>query len=185
MIRNEEAEVTPLQLESRIKGLRNSLRRLLALHGLAWLVGVVVPILIVAGLADWQFHLDFVVRAALLAVVAGMALWLFYRGIIRPLVVRFDDLDIALRIEERWPGLHDRLASTIQFLRLDAGDERLGSPALREATVRQAVEETSKINFREVIEPKPVIKALLAGSAARYWRRRFSWWLRHPRCGSR
>ncbi len=158
--------MTPLQLESRIKGLRNSLRRLLALHGLAWLVGVVVPILIVAGLADWQFHLDFVVRGALLAVVAGTALWLLYRGIIRPLVVRFDDLDIALRIEERWPGLHDRLASTIQFLRLDASDERLGSPALREATVRQAVEETSKINFREVIEPKPVIKALLAGSAA-------------------
>ena len=32
--------------------------------------------------------------------------------------------------------------------------------------MRQAVEETSAINFREVIEPKPVIKALLAGSTA-------------------
>ena len=45
-------------------------------------------------------------------------LWLGYRHVLRPLVVRFADLDIALRIEERWPGLNDRLASTIQFLRL-------------------------------------------------------------------
>ena len=38
----------------------------------------------------------------------------------RPLVVRFRDLDIALKIERRWPGLNDRLASTVQFLDLDA-----------------------------------------------------------------
>ena len=78
---------------------------------------------------------------------------------LRPLFVRFADLDIALRIEERWPGLNDRLASTIQFLRMDAGDDRYGSPALREATVRQAIEETSAIDFRQVIEPRPVVRA--------------------------
>jgi hypothetical protein len=164
--RAQEVVVTPLQLESRIKGLRNSLRRMLALHGLSWLVGLVVPLVILAGAADWLFHLDFVIRATLLAAVAGSAFWLAHRRIVRPLVVRFDDLDIALRIEERWPGLNDRLASTIQFLRMDSHDDRLGSPALREATVRKAVEETSAIDFREVIEHKPVIKALLAGSSA-------------------
>ena len=58
--------------------------------------------------------------------------------------MRFADLDIAMRIEERWPGLNDRLASTIQFLRLDAGDDRYGSSALREATVRQALDETER-----------------------------------------
>ena len=162
----EEAVVTPLELESRIKRLRNSLRRLLALHGLSWLVGVVLPLVMLAGLADWVIHLDVVIRAALLAALSGVALWLVYRRIVRPLFVRFDDLDIALRIEERWPGLHDRLASTIQFLRMDAGDLRVGSPALREATVRQAVAETSTIDFREVIEPKPVIKSLAAASSA-------------------
>ena len=93
-------------------------------------------------------------------------LWLAFERIVRPLIVRFDDLDIALRIEERWPGLNDRLASTIQFLRMDARDERLGSPALREATVRKAVEETSAIDFREVIELRPVIRGLLAASSA-------------------
>ena len=66
--------MSPTQLESRIKGLRNSLRRLLALHGLSWVVGLVVPLVILAGLADWLFHLDFVIRAALLAALGWGAL---------------------------------------------------------------------------------------------------------------
>ena len=90
----------------------------------------------------------------------GTSWFLLYRRVLRPLFVRFADLDIAMRIEERWPGLNDRLASTIQFLRLDASDDRYGSSALREATVRQAIEETSGINFREVIEPRPVVRAV-------------------------
>src|SRR5262249_61870953 len=89
----------------------------------------------------------------------GTALFLLYRGVLRPLLVRFAELDIAMRIEERWPGLNDRLASTIQFLRLDPRDDRHGSAAMREATVRQAIDETSKIDFREVIEDRPVMKA--------------------------
>src|SRR5262249_20895331 len=115
---------------------------------------------------DWLFHLDFVLRAVLLAALAVVVAWLAFERIVRPLVVQFDDLDIALRIEERWPGLNDRLASTIQFLRADARDARLGSPAPREATVRMAVEEASAINFREVIEPKPVVRAILAASTS-------------------
>ena len=63
--------MTPRQLESRIKGLRSSLRRLLALHGLSWVLGLVVPLVILAGLADWLFHLDSVIRAVLLAALRG------------------------------------------------------------------------------------------------------------------
>ena len=136
--------MTPRQLESRIRALRGSVRRLLALHGLSWVLGLIVPLVILAGFADWLFHLDSVIRAALLAALVGAALYLGYRRVLRPLFVRFADLDIAMRIEERWPGLNDRLASTIQFLRLDADDDRYGSPALREATVRQAVEEAEQ-----------------------------------------
>ena len=151
---------TARQLESRIGALRGSLRRLLALHGMSWVVGVTLPLIVAAGFADWLFHLDAVIRAVLLAAVIGTILFLVYLRVLRPLFVRFADLDIAMRIEERWPGLNDRLASTIQFLRLDAGDDRYGSSALRDATVRQAIEETSGINFREVIEPRPVVRAL-------------------------
>ncbi len=158
--------MTPVQLESRIAALRSSVRRLLALHGLSRVLGLIVPLVILAGIADWLFHLDGMIRAALLLSLIGGALWLCYRYVLRPLFVRFADLDIAMRIEERWPGLNDRLASTIQFFHVAADDDRYGSPALREATMRQAVEEASAIDFREVIEPKPVLRALGLASAA-------------------
>ncbi len=115
--------MTPRQLESRIRSLRGSVRRLVALHGLAWLLGVVVPLVILAGFADWLFPLDGVIRAALLAGIAGTVLWLGYQRVLRPLWVRFADLDLALRIEERWPGLNDRLTSMVQFLHLDSHDD--------------------------------------------------------------
>ncbi len=155
-------------LESRISALRGQVRRLLVFHGLSWVIAGVVPLVILAGLADWLFHLDVFVRLALLIVVGSAALWVLYRLVLRPLVVRFADLDIALKIEQRWPGLNDRLASTIQFLRLNPSDERFGSPALREATIKQAIEETRSIDFREAIEYRPILRAagLAAGAVA-------------------
>jgi hypothetical protein len=158
--------MTPRQLESRIRALRGSFRRLLALHGLSWVLGLVVPMVIVAGIADWLFHLDSVIRAAILAALLGAASYLGYLRVVRPLFVRFADLDIAMRIEERWPGLNDRLASTIEFLHLDEGDNRHGSKALRDATISQAVDEASTIDFREVIEPRPVVRALGVAACA-------------------
>src|SRR3954463_13759632 len=163
-----EVHVSASRLEARIATLRNRVRRLLALRGLGWLVGLLVPALILLGLADWAVHLDAIVRLAALAALAGFAGWLTWRYIVRPLIVRFNDLDIALRIEERWPGLNDRLASTVQFLRLAREEDvgRFGSSALREATVRQTLEETEKIDFRSAIEPRPVLRALGLGAAS-------------------
>ena len=153
-------------LESRISALRGQVRRLLVFHGLSWLIAVVVPLVLLAGLADWLFHLDVFVRLALLLALGAVALWVVFKLVLRPLLVRFADLDIAMRIEERWPGLHDRLASTIQFLRLDPADDRYGSPALREATIRQAIEETRSLDFREAIDYRPIVRAGSLAAAA-------------------
>jgi len=153
-------------LESRIAALRSRVRRLLALHGLGRVVGFIVPLVVLACLADWLAHFDAGVRLTLLLGLAGFTAWLVYRYVVVPLVVRFADLDIALRIEERWPGLNDRLASTVQFLKLAADDERFGSRELREATVAQTLAETQSIDFREVVEPRPARRALALAAVA-------------------
>ncbi len=149
----------PSRLESRINALRSQVRRLLALHGLSRVVGLLIPTVIVLGLADWLIHLDAVVRLGALVGLGVLGAWLFFRYVLTPLVVRFADLDIALRIEERWPGLNDRLASTVQFLRVGADDDRFGSPALREATVQQTLAETQSIDFRQAIDARPAFGA--------------------------
>ena len=85
---------------------------------------------------------------------------------LRPLFVRFADLDIAMRIEERWPGLNDRLASTIQFVRLDAKTIATARrPCARRPSARPS-RKPSTIDFREVIEPKPVMRALAVAAGA-------------------
>ena len=92
-------------LESRIAALRGQVRRLLAAHGVAWLVLGVVAAVIAAGALDWLIHLVPEVRLALLIGVIGLTGWLFVRYVLAPLVVRFNNLDIALKIEQHWPCL--------------------------------------------------------------------------------
>lgn len=150
-------------LESRIAALRGRVRRLLALHGLSRVVGAMLLAVVAAGLADYLLNLDAPVRAGLLGTLAVLLGWLAWRFVLPPLFVRFRDLDIALRIEKRWPGLNDRLASTVQFLRSrgQGQDFYLGSAALREAVVEQTLKETESIDFREVVDRRPVARAAL------------------------
>ena len=158
-------------LRSRIASLRGRVRRLLALHGLSLVVAGLAVFILAACLADWSIHLAREVRVVLLVTLAGLAAYLLARFVVAPLVVRFRDLDIAMKIERRWPGLNDRLASTIQFLDLErAGvgdrDDLLGSRAMRDATVKQTLEETEAIDFREVVDARPARKAMLVGAGA-------------------
>jgi hypothetical protein len=147
-------------IEARIAALRGQVRRLLALHGLSRLVFGLLAAILAAGLADWLFRLAPEVRLALLVCVVGLGAWLAVTRVLMPLIVRFADLDIALRIEDRWPGLNDRLASTVQFLRQTRGDESsLGSRALRDATVEQTLVEVESIDFRQAADPRSARKA--------------------------
>ncbi len=147
-------------IEARIAALRGQVRRLLVLHGLSRLAFGLAAAVLGAGVADWLIHLTPEVRLVLLIGVVGLAAWLAFRRVVMPLVVRFADLDIALRIEDRWPGLNDRLASTVQFLRAERGqDDRHGSQALRDATVEQTLAEVESIDFRQVADNRPAFKA--------------------------
>ena len=148
-------------IEGRIAALRGQVRRLLALHGLSWLVAGLAVAILLAGSLDWLVRLAPEVRLVLLVGVIGLGLWLAVTRVLMPLIVRFGDLDIALRIEDRWPGLNDRLASTVQFLRQARGDEAgQGSQALRDATVEQTLAVVESIDFRKVADPRSARRAL-------------------------
>ena len=151
-------------LERRIAALRGQARRQLALHGVGWLLAGTILALVLTGVVDWLFHLSRELRLITLIAFAALTTWLLWKHVIAPLVVRFRDLDLALRVEERWPGLHDRLAATVQFLQLrdqpDATEDLRGSARLREETIARTLKEVEHIDFREVIDPRPARKAL-------------------------
>ena len=153
-------------IEARIAALRGQVRRLLALHGTSRLALGLASAVLVAGLADWMFRLVPEVRLVLLIGVISLGAWLLIRRVVLPLVVRFADLDIALRIEDRWPGLNDRLASTVQFLRQSRDDDRLGSQALRDATIEQTRREVEGIDFRQAADPRSTRRAVAWAAVA-------------------
>ena len=95
------------QLESRIASLRGRVRRLLLAHGLSWVLAGLLPLVVAACLADWAFHLDPMVRLSLLAAIAAATGWLGWTRVVRPLIVRFEDLDIALRVVQQVTVMHN------------------------------------------------------------------------------
>jgi hypothetical protein len=144
----------------RIASLRGKVRRLLALHGASWVsVGVLIAVG-AAGLLDWAIHLNSGVRILNLILVAGAFLTLFIWWVVRPLAVRWTDLALAHRVEARYPGLVDRLTSTLEFLQVgDREDALAGSKALRDATIEQTVREVESIDFRDAIDPQATRRA--------------------------
>ena len=124
-------------LFDRLRQLRQRARQLLSLYGVSWIVAVVLSATLVVGLTDWLVHLDDPgVRLILASAILAAGGWTAWRFLVGPIRRTFSDLDLALRIEKRFPGFRDGLASTVQFMQSsrqqpDETDDRVGSHALQ------------------------------------------------------
>ena len=146
----------------RISALRGRIRRLLATYGLARVAALFIGILLLAGWADWAVHLASPIRAVeFLATIAALG-WSIRKFFLRPLLANFDDLALALKIEDRWPGLQDRLASAVEFLELptDQKTSDNASPELRKRVIEQAYAEVESIDFTQAIDHRPARQSL-------------------------
>jgi len=146
----------PNPLSSQFDELRRRLRACYLAWGVSWLVLALLGSLLVACLGDWLFHFDDAgVRLILAVCVLGVAGWIGWRRLVLPLRAPVTDLDLALRIEGRYPGFHDSLASTVQFLEGNA-DPRVGSPALQRAVVARTIYRFSQGQFDDLLETREI-----------------------------
>src|SRR5262249_8064773 len=107
-------------------------------------------------LADWLVHFDDpVVRLIFGLGILVATAWVARRHLIAPLQVRLTDTDLALRIEDRYPGFHDSLASSVQFLGSGA-DSRIGSPALQQAVVENTLARLDGLDCGDVVDTREV-----------------------------
>ncbi len=144
--------------------LRGRVRLLTWVSGLSWTILVLFGGLLVSGLLDWMIHFDdpglrLMIGLGLLVGVGVMA----WRQLILPLVQPLTTTFLALRIERRFPGLHGRVLSAVEFLqhRLDA---RLGSPELQQAVVNTALRDLERIHPGDIVETKAVKRITIAGA---------------------
>lgn len=152
----------PHPLESRLAEIRRGIRQVLVTYGLSWVAAVALGSVLLVCSTDWLFHLDDPgVRLILGLGVLGVSGWVVFRYLFVPLRTSFQDLDLALRIEERYPGFKDSLASTVQFLHGHA-DPAIGSPAMQRAVIERTLSQVERIEFSDVIETRGVRKVAAA-----------------------
>jgi len=143
-------------LEKKVADLGRQVRRLLALYGIGRVVSAVAGTLLLLGSADYLIHFeDRGIRAmASLAVLAVFA-WSAYRYLFVLLSHRAGDVQIAQRIERRFPQLKDQLSSSVQFLKQSEADPQAGSAALRRAVIGETTARLERLNLGETIERRP------------------------------
>ena len=123
-------------LEQKLIGLRQRARLLLLLYGVSAVVAAGVTAAVLFGVLDYFIHFqDRGIR-----VICTLAFWAVicftaYRYLSPGLRSPLSDLDIALRIERRFPTLSDALSSTVEFLKQGENDPQSGSPVLRRAVI--------------------------------------------------
>ena len=98
---------------------------------------------------------------AVLLVVA----WTCYRYLYPALARRLRDVEIAQRIENRFPNLQDRLSSAVEFLQQSEDDPQAGSAALRRAVIVETTAEVERLNIDEVLERRPARRAFACAVA--------------------
>jgi len=143
-------------LDHRLTDVRRRVRQVLVTHGVSWLAAVFIGSVLLVCLADWLIHFDDpMVRLIFGLAIAGGAVWVVRRHLIAPLQVRLTDTDLALRIEDRYPGFQDSLASSVQFMR-SGGDPRIGSPALQQAVVERTLDRLKGLDCDDVVDTREV-----------------------------
>ncbi len=155
----------PHPLQQHVAHLRRRARRLVLLHGWSCVFSAVLAVAAVLGLADYliRFH-DPGIRILALLAVLGTLGWSVYRFLLRPLARRTSEVDVAQRIERRYPQLQDRLSSAIAFLQQSEDDPQAGSPALRRAVIHEATAEVERLDLQSVLDPHPARRAVFTAA---------------------
>ena len=144
--------------------LRGRVRLLTWISGLSWTILILFGGLLVSGLFDWMIHFDdpglrLVIGVGLLAASGVMAWRQLIRPLIQPLTMSF----LALRIEHRFPGLHSRVLSAVEFLQHQM-DPRVGSLEMQNAVVSDALRDLEGIQPADIVETKAVERITIAGT---------------------
>ena len=144
--------------------MRARVRALLLLLGCSRAVVFLGVVLLLLFAGDYALRLPLAVRqVAFFATLAGLALVVF-RRLILPLRTPLSDTVLAMRVEERYPELDDRLVSSLAFLDAANDPENEDSPELMRAVIEETAGITPRIRFADVAHAR--IPMRWAGAAA-------------------
>jgi hypothetical protein len=156
----------PHPLEAKIGAVRRRAARLVWSFALSRLFGTLVAVVVAWTLLDALIRFqDRGVRIIGSLSALAIASWAAIRCISVLRQARYSMLDVALKIERRFPELRDRLASTVQFLHDPEDDPQAGSALLRRAVIGETASEAEQLDFSQALEQRPARRALTTAAA--------------------
>src|SRR5262249_22973634 len=148
------------ELLQKIGIVRNRWKTFLWARGLAWVLGVlVISLLISLAMADSTDIPTWTVVALRLTMVVLFALTLV-KALILPLRRVPDDTQLARFVEEKNPGLEDRLVSAVETLRKPKPEQS----AFAHLLVKDALDRTRTVRFSDQVNKRKLgVFAALSG----------------------
>ncbi len=144
----------PKDLSARLDAVRQRVRHLYLIHGVAQLAASFVVFVLATFLIDYSLpHLPPAVRITFLLVGLTGAAYGVWRFILYPLSIQITDDDIALCLERQYPKLRDRLISSIQLARGTREGDRFNSEELVQALIAETATLTDRLDFMAVVLP--------------------------------
>jgi hypothetical protein len=106
-----------------------------------------------------EISVDGVLRLLALLLIVVPSTWALFIGVIRPLCRRLAPTNVARRIEEHIPGVHNRLVSCIDLERKDAPPT---SPVFHRRLLTESLERIQGFRPRKVLDLASLRKAVAA-----------------------
>ena len=145
-------------LRNQLRQIRRRVRLAVGLRGLSWVVVLVFGSALAVGFLDWLIQWnDGGVRLLLSASFAGLAVWGCWRFLIRGLFFQLTDVELAHRIEDRYPQFQDRLSSTVQFVEGGCRPE-VGSPDLQQHVIDETLQSIERVDLADIVELRGVLR---------------------------
>ena len=153
-------------LQRKIDALSRLSRWADALRGASIVVAALISAVAALAALDYLLRIeDRGVRIILTLSAAGLLVWTLYRFLIKRCFARRGEVDYARAVERAFPQLRNRLASSLQFLRLAEDDPTAGSPALRRAVIESTEADARSLDFASIVDVRrPAFTAALAGA---------------------
>lgn len=156
----------PHRLKQRIDKLRARVRVVLALYGLGCTLAVVLGAVLMLGLLDYLVRFqDPGIRLICSLVVVGVFAWSVYSRLWQAMSLPLGDVELAQKVQRRFPQLDSSLASAVEFLDQGEDDPTAGSAALRQAVIAEADAKAELLDFGDALQRRPARRAGLAALA--------------------
>jgi hypothetical protein len=140
----------------RLERMRHRARRLLFLHGVFVLLAGALGVWVVLCLLDYVFWFPEAFRVTASLAWIALVMVVIMRRIAPAVVARFILLDVATKIEQRFPEFQDRLTSSVSFLE----GARDTDDVLQRKLIERTEQIAAELPLEEAISTRPALRML-------------------------